>query len=124
MAEAEQIKANLYPCAHCVGTGTCKNGEDDSSCAACIKSNELRGKKYIGLACGICGGLGLAEPYTERINKRTKPILAMTIVFTMIFIITALAFFNNSHFTEILAFASTLIGGIVAYYFTGSRQIR
>lgn len=114
----EQVTANLYPCAHCNGTGTCKNGANESSCAACINSNELKGKEYIGLTCGSCRGLGMAEPYTERLNKRTKPLLAMGIVFFMLFIVSGLAFTNNPHFTEVLAFATTLIGGIVAYYFT------
>lgn len=118
----EQIKANLYSCAHCGGTGTCKNGPNEASCAACSKYYELKGKEYFGLACGTCGGLGLAEPATERINKRTKPLLAIVIVFVMLTILFILAFTNNQHFTEILAFASTLIGGVVTYYFTSSKH--
>ncbi|BHH83683.1 molecular chaperone DnaJ [Desulforhopalus sp. 52FAK] len=121
--EMEQIKANLFPCAHCAGTGTCKNGSNEASCAACSKYHELKGKEYFGLTCGTCGGLGLAEPTTERINKRTKPLLAMGIVFVMLTILSLLAFTNNPHFTEVLAFASTLIGGIVAYYFTSTKHI-
>ncbi len=117
----ESIKANLYPCAHCGGTGTCKNGANESSCSACIKRNELKGKEYVGLLCGACGGLGMAEPYTERLNKRTKPLLAMGIVFVMLIIIFVLAFINNPHFTEVLAFATTLIGAIVAYYISGTK---
>ncbi len=118
----EQVKANLYPCAHCEGSGTCKSGANESSCAACIKNNELKGKEHVGLACGTCGGLGMAEPYTERLNKRTKPLLAMGIVFIMLIIVSGLAFTKNPHFTEVLAFATTLIGGIVAYYFAGSKH--
>jgi len=122
MTNTEQIKANLYPCAHCEGTGTCKNGADGSSCAFCIKRNELTGKDLVGLACGTCGGLGMAEPLTERLNKRTKPLLAMGIVFIMLVIVSILATTQNPHFTEVLAFATTLIGSIVAYYFAGSNK--
>lgn len=119
----EHIKANLYPCAHCEGSGTCKNGTNQTSCAGCIMRNELKGKEYFGLACGTCNGLGLAEPLTERINKRIKPLLAMGVVFIMLGILFWLAITNNQHFTEFLAFSTTLIGGIVAYYFTSTKQI-
>jgi hypothetical protein len=27
-------------CAHCAGTGTCKNGENDNSCLVCIKKQK------------------------------------------------------------------------------------
>lgn len=118
----EQIKANLYPCAHCEGSGTCKNGANESSCMACIKNNELKGKEHMGLACGSCNGLGIAEPLTERFNNRIKPLLAMGIVFIMLLMLFALAVMKSPFFTEVLAFASTLIGGIVAYYFTASRR--
>ncbi|OMH28075.1 molecular chaperone DnaJ [Motiliproteus sp. MSK22-1] len=114
------MKVNLYPCAHCEGKGTCKNGGDGSSCTACVKRNDLKGKEYSGLLCGACGGLGMAEPYTERINKRTKPILAVVIVFVMLFMIIGLALSKNPHFPEVLAFAGTLIGGVVAYYFSSN----
>lgn len=75
-----EIKSNLYPCAHCEQTGICRSGSDGFSCNACIKRNELKGQNYLGLACGICGGIGQAEPMTERMNKRTAPLLAISIV--------------------------------------------
>lgn len=40
------IKSNLYPCAHCEGSGTCRNGEQQLSCAVCIKESELKGKSF------------------------------------------------------------------------------
>lgn len=61
----EQVKANLYPCAHCAGSGTCRNGIEQASCMACVDKNELKGKEHVGLMCGSCGGLGVAEPLTE-----------------------------------------------------------
>jgi len=118
----DQIKANLYPCAHCDGLGTCKNGLQQTSCLACINKNELKGKEHVGLICGSCGGLGVAEPYTERLNNRIKPLLAMGIVFVMLIFMFVLALINSPFFTEVLAFASTLIGGIVAYYFAAARR--
>lgn len=118
----EQIKANLYPCAHCDGSGTCKNGLQQTSCLACINKNELKGKEHVGLVCGSCGGLGVAEPFTERLNNRIKPLLAMSIVFVMLIFMFVLALIKSPYFTEVLAFASTLIGGIVAYYFAAARR--
>lgn len=114
----QDIKATLYPCAHCTGTGTCKNGSANSSCNVCIKDNELKGKEHIGLACGICGGLGLAEPKTERINKRITPLLALTIVFLLLSGVFFSAITNNPHFNEILAFSGTLIGTVLGFYFS------
>ena len=113
-----EIKANLYPCAHCKQTGTCSSGENNSSCLACIKANELKGKSAYGLMCGACNGLSLAEPRTERMNKRIKPVLAMTIIFCLLFGIYISAALNSDFFSEILAFSGTLLGSIVGYYFS------
>lgn len=113
-----QIKANLYPCAHCGETGTCSSGIDGSSCLACVKSNELKGKELYGLACGICNGLGLAEPRTERINKRIKPILAMALIFFLLGGVFVSAMLESHYFSQILAFSGTLLGSIVGYYFS------
>ena len=118
----EDIKANLFPCAHCEGTGTCRNGKNKTSCQACIKSNELKGKEFEGLLCGSCGGLGQTEPYTERLNKRIKPILSMVIVLTLLIMLMILSLLENPHFTEILAFSTTLIGTIIAYYFSSTKN--
>lgn len=54
-------KSSLYPCAHCVGTGTCKVGENHQSCAVCIKGHELKGEVFVGLPCSVCGGIGQAK---------------------------------------------------------------
>lgn len=116
----ETIKSNLCPCAHCEGTGTCKNGLEGTSCASCTKKNELKGKDHSGLLCGSCGGIGLAEPMTERLNKRAKPLLAMNIVFVVLIIVAVCLVTKNDHFSEILVFASTLIGSITGYYFSSN----
>lgn len=72
--------------------------------------------------CGSCGGLGVAEPLTERLNNRIKPLLAMSTVFVMLIFMFILAVIQSPYFTEVLAFASTLIGGIVTYYYAGARR--
>lgn len=91
------VKANLRPCAHCERTGTCSKAKDGASCASC------------GLPCGICGGLGHAEPKTERINKRIQPILAAGTLYFLMFTVLISALVKSPCFTEILAFASPLI---------------
>ena len=116
------IKVNLYECFHCKGEGTCTTGENSSSCAACIKRNELKGKSLYGLMCGSCGGIGKAEPVTERMNKRLAPILAITLVVALLFLIFWAAFSESTHFSELLAFSSAIIGSVVGFYFSGSRS--
>src|SRR5690606_22907300 len=74
-------KTNLYPCAHCNQTGTCSSGKNGQSCMVCVSNNEIKGKEHIGLLCGSCSGLGLAEPKTERINKRIRPVMALALIF-------------------------------------------
>ena len=119
----QEIKANLYPCKHCKETGTCTSGENGASCQACSKYHELKSKQiFSGLACGTCGGLGQSEPFTERLNKRTKPLLAMGIVSILLICTTMLAMLNNENFAAFLAFSGTLIGSITTFYFTDRSQ--
>jgi len=119
----ENIDSNLYECKHCNQTGTCKTGKDGSSCAACIKSNELKIRDiYFGLRCGSCGGLGKGEPYTERMNKRIKPILAVSTLSALVISTFVLALGNNPNFSAFLAFASTLSASIVTYYFATNEK--
>lgn len=113
-----EIKANLYPCAHCNQTGTCASGPDGQSCLACIKVNELKGKELIGVLCGSCNGLGMAEPRTERMNKRIKPLLAIALIFSLLGGVFISALLKSPYFSEILAFSGTLLGSIVGYYFS------
>ena len=115
----QEVKSNLYPCKHCKETGTCSSGHDGASCKACAKHHELKGnKEYIGLACGTCNGIGQAEPTTERMNKRIKPMLALLIVLFVLSFTFYLALIGNQHFTEFLAFAGTLMGSVTAFYFS------
>jgi len=117
----EQLTANLYDCCHCGGTGTCKSGADGSSCLACAKRNEIpfwSQKGQYGLLCGSCGGLGKAEPYTDRLNKRIAPLLAIILVIALLAIIAGAAMLKSAHFAELLAFASAIIGSVSGYYFS------
>ena len=116
------VKSNLYPCAHCRESGTCRNGENEHSCNFCIKHNELRGKEHIGLACGICGGLGRAEPVTERMNKRITPILSIVIVLPLLAMVCWAMVVKSDFFSELLAFASAIIGTVIGFYFSANNR--
>jgi hypothetical protein len=117
-----EIKSNLYPCQHCGETGTCTSGEDGAGCAVCMKKNELRkSASSIGISCGSCGGLGKAEPMTERMNNRLPAILSIVIFGCLITFSFILAVYENKYFPEYLAFSGTLLGGIVTFYFTSRK---
>lgn len=118
----QNVKANLYECLHCKSEGTCRNGLDGESCAACIKRNDLKGKSYTGLVCGSCAGIGKSEPLTERMDKRMAPILAIVLVFGLLFLIFWAALAKSEFFSQILAFASAIIGSVVGFYFSSRSQ--
>ncbi len=114
----------LHNCAHCSGSGTCKAGDNGESCAACVKRNELKeGPKYIGLACGTCGGLGKTDTLTYRLAHRTQPLLAWVIVTLTFLLIILFGFVGTQFFHEVLAFCTTLLGGVTGYYFVSRRDV-
>lgn len=116
-----EVTANLHECKHCSGTGTCTNGLDGNSCYACAERNELpfwRRKNQYGLMCGACGGIGKAEPMTERINKRVAPLLAIYLSISLLVFIFIAALTGSEFFSEILAFSSAIIGTVVGFYFS------
>lgn len=112
-----EVRANLYPCAHCASEGTCKTGPNGGSCAVCVKYHELKGTGHVGLACGTCGGLGQAEPGTERITKRYPVFLSFLIVYPLFAGLLLAAAYRGEYFTPLLGFAGPLLGGIVGFYF-------
>jgi hypothetical protein len=114
----QDITANLYDCAHCSKTGTCTSGDEGRSCSACIKHNELKGALHRGLACGTCGGLGKGEPMTEKMNKRIQPMLAIYLVVIAFVVLLISLVLQSPHFSEVLAFVSTLVGGVAGFYFS------
>ncbi|WP_139214331.1 molecular chaperone DnaJ [Marinobacter zhejiangensis] len=106
------VTANLHDCQHCSGTGTCTNGPEASSCYACAIRNELprwRRSNQQGLMCGSCGGIGKAEPLTERMNKRIAPMLAVFLCGILVTMIALAAFLKNPYFSELLAFSSAIV---------------
>ncbi len=115
------VIATLYACAHCKESGTCSTGKSGASCAGCISGHSLKGQEHHGLSCGVCGGMGKAEPKTERINKRMAPILAYVMVMLLLMGI-AVSSYTDKHFSEVLAFAGTVIGAITGYYFSRSQS--
>jgi hypothetical protein len=116
-----EVKSNLYPCAHCAGIGTCRNGVEQHSCAVCVKAFELKGKQLFGVPCGVCGGLGQAEPRTERINKRMPALLGFAVVFTLIVAVMVCGVVQSRYFSEVLAFSGPLIGSVLGYYYSSQR---
>lgn len=116
-----EIKVNLHECKHCSGSGTCKNGKSETSCLACAKKNELpfwRLSNQHGLMCGSCGGIGQAEPLTERMNKRVAPLLAIYLIAGLLGLIFFAAIAKSEFFSEILAFSSAIIGSVAGFYFS------
>lgn len=113
-----EVVSNLYECKHCAGTGTCSNGEMKTSCVSCAKKHELpfwRQKGQVGLMCGSCGGIGQAEPLTERVNKRVAPMLAIFLTISLLVIISTAALLNSQYFAELLAFGSAIIGSVTGF---------
>jgi hypothetical protein len=87
----------------------------------CIKEHELKGKEHGGLACGVCGGIGQAEPKTERIAKRMPAILGIVVVVPLMMGIFLAAIFQSPYFSEFLAFAGTTIGTVLGFYYSARR---
>ena len=108
------------PCAHCGAAGTCRNGSAGDSCAVCIKKNRIEGQPLTGLVCSVCQGYGAVEPRTGRLRNLIAPVFALLIVSSALGL--AWFFAGDEHFTEVLAFAATLIGSITGYYFAGSNK--
>ena len=120
-----QITANLYECKHCSGLGTCTNGRDADACLACARKNEIsfwQRKKQKGLICGSCGGIGRAEPMTERMNKRIAPLLALLLTFVLFVLIFVAVLITSPYFSEIIAFSGALIGSVAGFYFSSNQK--
>lgn len=115
----ENLTSNLYPCAHCSQTGVCVNGDNGKSCIVCIKMNDLNVKVGAsGIPCSVCGGMGLAEPRTERLNKRMGSILGLCVVIGLITLVFVTLMAYSQYLTQILTFSSTLLSFIFGYYFS------
>src|SRR5690554_3100965 len=115
-------KHTLYPCNHCKETGTCTNGNNDSSCLSCLKKNTVypweRKKHSRGIICGVCGGLGKTELMTARMNERTKPMLALWGLVVLPLLILFSLIYKSDLSGTVVTLAGTLMGSIVTYYFS------
>ena len=116
------LTVNLHDCKHCDGCGTCRNGKEGSTCLACVKRNDLKGRDYFGLLCGSCGGIGKAEALTERMNKRIAPIIAVILIISLLVIIIYSSAMRSPYFSELLAFSSAIIGSLVGFYFSHQKN--
>lgn len=116
---SSEIQVGHQNCAHCQGRGTCTSGVDRSSCRTCVGRLSYRqSKPKHGLPCSICKGFGHIEPMSQRFQQRTGPLIALYVMGTAVFLI----FYGyKQHFSEVLAFLSTLTGSITAYYFSSRR---
>lgn len=108
------------PCAHCSASGTCASGPNGASCLVCLREHKIKDKSAVGIACGVCMGYGIAEPKTARLKNRLVPILSLLIVYLALAMVMILS--SKEHFTEVLAFAATLIGSVTGYYFGGKNK--
>jgi hypothetical protein len=88
----------------------------------CIKEHELKGREHGGLPCAVCGGIGQAEPKTERIAKRMPALLGFVVVFPLMMGIFVAAVLQSPHFSELLAFAGTTIGTVLGFYYSDRRS--
>ncbi len=112
--------AEHMTCAHCEGTGTCKNGQNQTSCAVCRKHQQLTSaaiEDASGLVCSVCRGRGILEAMASRLRNRLVPCLALIIVCFVLLLVWDTH--DKENFGEILAFSGTLIGSITGYYFGG-----
>lgn len=108
-----------------MGTGTCTTGDNHHSCRACIKRSELpfwQRKNQSGIICSVCGGLGMAEPTTDRMNKRITPLLAIYLSAFIIGLLFYALITKSQHFSEILAFSSAIIGSVTGYFFSSKNK--
>jgi hypothetical protein len=89
-----------------------------------MKLHEVKGAELIGLPCAICGGLGQAEPKTERINKRLPAMLGFAVVFILLLLVFLAGLSNSNHFGELLAFCGPIIGTVLGFYYSTRRSDR
>ncbi len=128
ISKTEGIQSRLEKCAHCDSTGTCSKGKDGSTCEVCVRKNLKwtfvfsTSKLRYGMVCSVCEGFVKIEPLTERLHNRIVPVLALLVVYVALIIICWAACTENKHFSELLAFSSTLIGSITGYYFGGKKK--
>lgn len=101
-------------CAHCQGLGSCRNGEDGASCGVCAGRHKITASA-VGLVCGVCQGRGrvAASPPPPGV----LPLLALSTAYVALGLVAYCV--GKDSFHEVLAFAATLTGCVVGYFFAG-----
>ena len=64
----------------------------------------------------------MAEPMTERLNKRAAPLLAPILVVGPLILVAYATISKSSHFSELLAFSSAIIGSVAGFYFSNKSK--
>lgn len=104
-------------CAHCGGSGSCKT-DDGKSCEKCVDFNCLnKDSEPRGIVCSVCEGTGVADLKSGVIRKRTPSALAFIVVVLSFYIISLSL--ENDNLENILPVCSSLIAGVIGYYFSG-----
>jgi hypothetical protein len=115
-------------CAHCETTGTCRNGHEGRACAICAK--KLAGldvNSTVGLICSVCGGRGVLETHSLKLQNRFVPWFAAALVFALILLLS-IAYFHSpvtngkDNFGVLIGFAGPIIGAITGYYFKNTQS--
>lgn len=111
------VNTNLFPCAHCSETGTCRTGDNNNTCSACLRAHNIKGKNHVGLICGVCFGLGSAEPPTEKILRRYQPasnIYALCVCLGLLAVTLAMyVIFEKESLKYIMTLLTIIITGIL-----------
>jgi hypothetical protein len=116
-------------CPHCQGTGTCKNGKDQQSCASCIQYflNPLAGKKsesvtndkamgaQVTCKCSVCKGRGFIEGATFKVLNYFPFAFAVLVVG-----LSFVAFkWIHDEDGKLQTALTTILGTIVGFYYGG-----
>jgi hypothetical protein len=112
-------------CAHCNGTGKCENGEEGNACHTCARKARFfffrcYAGKVKGAICSRCSGDGDIETYTDSLNERIRPALAMTLL--PVLILVPVAMHESEQFSALLAFCSSLAGAIVTHFYANKKN--
>ena len=118
--------AGSVDCSHCGKTGTCGLGEGGVACDRCVHTHELRGLKSSsskrGLWCGVCGGTGVAEPFSVKLQSRVAPFVAIGIILGILVLAGLIAYTAPDLRPQVLTLAGTLGGAVTGYYFSGKQS--
>jgi hypothetical protein len=130
MEPDDNLSERDFPtCCHCSKSGTCSNGDNDSSCERCIAKwrkeyqRKIFGREYFteqpayrGLVCSVCRGKGVTEPTALKWERRFPFSLASGLTI-LGFLLLLLGKWVGLSAQEALPFVGTLLGSITGYYF-------